>query len=201
MWPEIKRKLFHLTALLYVVGIIYLPRRQYVGILGLALAAVLLLETARLKVPRLNAWFIRMFGTMFRPQEENHLSGVPWMLAGVGLSAAIIGPLPLAASCILYLVLGDGVASLVGKRLGGPRWFGSSKRMSGSAACYAVCVIVGQMLIAPEFGWTGVLMGAFVATLIEGLPLPVDDNFSIPVGAALMFCFFYGILPFAGLWE
>lgn len=201
MWPEIKRKLFHLTALLYVVGIIYLPRRVYVGIIGLALGAVLLIETARLKNPRVHAWFDRVFGNLFREKESHHLSGVPWMLAGVGLSAAIVGPVELAATSILYLILGDAVASLIGMRLGGPRWFGSAKRMSGSAACYAACLLIGQMVLAPTFGWPGVFVGAFAATAIELCPIPVDDNFSIPVGAALVFCLMYRIVPFAGLWE
>jgi dolichol kinase len=199
MWREIKRKFFHLTALLYVVGIIYLPRRTYLCILAGALAAVFAVEIVRLQVPAVNEWFDRRFGGLFRDQERHRFSGVSWMLAGVLTTAAMVGPLPMAAASILYLVLGDAVASLIGIRVGGPHWPGSDKRISGSVACFAVCLLIGVAIIRTDYGWPGVLIGAAVATILERGFAPINDNFLIPVGSGLALLAAYRIPPFSGI--
>lgn len=199
MWSEIKRKLFHMTALIYVVGIIYLPRPLYLVLVGSALVAVLCVEALRLKIPTAALWFQRNFGALFRTHEATRLSGVPWMLAGVGLTAALLGPVRLASAAILYLILGDAAASLIGIRLGGPHWPGSRKRIVGSLACLGVCLVVGASVLRPEYAWSGVLFGALAATTIEWSHLPINDNFTIPVGSAVVFCLVYRVAPFTGL--
>src|SRR5690349_14883170 len=92
MWSEIKRKLFHLTALIYVAGIIYLPRRAYVAVLAAALLVVGGVEAARLSRPAVNAWFQRWFGGLFREVERNRPTGVLWMLGGVLLTVVVVAP-------------------------------------------------------------------------------------------------------------
>lgn len=196
MWSEIKRKLFHLTALVYVAGIIYLPRRPYLLLIGSALVLVGGVEAARLRRPAVNAWFQRRFGGLFREEERRRPTGVVWMLGGVLLTAVVVGPALLAAAALLYLILGDSVASLAGKGLGGPHWPGSRKRLTGSAACFLVCLGVGAVLLRPAYGWRGVLIGAGAATLLEWGVLPGNDNLAIPVGAGLALLLAYGIPPF-----
>ncbi|KYK32802.1 MAG: hypothetical protein AYK18_15405 [Theionarchaea archaeon DG-70] len=43
-------------------------------------------------------------------------------------------------------------------------------------ACFAVCVVVGWVFLK----WVG-LSGALAATVIELLPIPVNDNLRIPI--------------------
>lgn len=199
MWREIKRKFFHLSALIYVVGIIYLPRRTYLCILAAAFVLVLVVEVARLKRPALNEWFQLRFGGLFRERERDRLSGVSWMLAGVLTTVAMAEPLPIAVAAILYLVLGDAVASLVGIRLGGPHWPGSDKRISGSLACFAVCLVIGAVILREPYGWAAVLVGALAATIFERGVVPVNDNFLIPTGSALTLLAIVRGVPFSGL--
>ena len=90
MWPEIKRKFFHLTGLLYVVALIYLPRHIYLTILTALLTLEFVIEIVRIKNQWANQWFIAKFGGLFRDEERDHFSGVFWMLAGVT---------PLKANC------------------------------------------------------------------------------------------------------
>ena len=196
MWSEIKRKLFHLTALVYVVGIIYLPRRPYLLLIGSALLVVGGVEAARLRRPAVNAWFQRRFGGLFREEERGRPTGVLWMLAGVFLTAAVVAPIALAATALLYLILGDAVASVAGKTLGGPHWPRSPKRLSGSAACFLVCLVVGAATLRPAWGWHGVVIGAAAATFLEWGALPGNDNLTIPLGAGAALLLAYGIPPF-----
>ena len=125
---EIKRKLFHLTALLYVAGIIYLPRPIYIALLAACLILVIAIEQSRLRIPAVKAWFSRRFQGLFREQENDHVSGVVWMLGGVLSTAILVRPTSLACAALLYLILGDGVASLAGIGFRGPHWPQSPKR-------------------------------------------------------------------------
>lgn len=195
MWNEIKRKLFHLAALIYLAGIIYLPRRAYLTTLLVALAVVYALERRRLARPGLNDWFFRHFGGLFRPAERGRISGATWMLAGVAATVALAPDPRIAAAALLYLILGDGVASIAGMTLGGPRWPGSPKSLSGSAACFAVCVAAGAAALTPAYGWGGVIMGALAATALEAGIVPGDDNLTVPVGSAVALMLSYGLMP------
>ena len=50
MWPEIKRKFFHLLGLSYVLALIYVQRNTYIIILGSLLALEFFVETGRVFV-------------------------------------------------------------------------------------------------------------------------------------------------------
>ena len=201
VWTEIKRKFFHLAALIYVVGIIYLPRETYLCILVPALAFVVAVESLRLRRPSVNDWFLRRFGGLFRPEESQRFSGMPWLLAGVTATVALAAPVALTVSAVLYLILGDALASLVGIRFGGPHWPGTRKRLSGSLACFTICLFIGAVILRPEYGWHGVVIGALAATAFEAGLVPLDDNFTIPLGSALVLLLCYGIPPMVGLFR
>jgi dolichol kinase len=191
MWSEIKRKLFHLAALVYVVGIITLPRGPYVAGLAVLLGVAAVLEALRLTRPAVNDWFFRRFGGLFRPAERERVCGATFMVAGVLVATALLPP-DLAGVAVLYLVLGDAVASIVGVSVQGPAWPGTQKRLSGSLACFVVCLAVGAALLPPGRGWAGALVGAAVATALEAGIIPGDDNLIIPAGSAVALLLTYG---------
>lgn len=195
MWAEIKRKCFHLTGLIYVVGLIYVPRSIYLTVIVSALVIEFIVEILRLNVPVIGRLADRLFGNMFRIEERTRFSGVFWMLAGVTTTILLLSSVTLAACALLYLILGDAVASLAGLRFGGPHWPGSKKRLSGSLACLMVCLLVGVLMLRPEFGWHGVILSAVIATLFERGVVPLNDNFTIPVAAAVAFLISYGLKP------
>ncbi len=195
MFAEIKRKLFHLLGMIYIVALIYMPRPLYLGVLAAAVALAFLFEMCRLKNARFKQWFLNLFGGLLREEEHTRFSGFFWMLSGVAVTVLLLKPVPLATTAVLYLLLGDGVASLVGMRFGGPRWPGSKKTLSGSFACFIVCLFVGLVFLRPIYAWHGVLIGAVVATLVERGFIKIDDNFMIPVAAAVTFLVSYGLQP------
>ncbi len=186
---EIKRKSFHLLGLVYVVGLLILPRTTFLMIVTSLFIGVLIVEIIRLRTEAINVWILDHFGGIFRKEERRKISGVFWMLAGVVSSVVLLDSWRLSVTAILYLILGDAAASLVGKYIGGPKWMRSEKSLVGSLACFSVCVLIGMFLMRPLYPWYLILAGALVATAAEAGPFS-NDNFSIPCAASLLFTLF-----------
>jgi dolichol kinase len=62
------------------------------------------------------------------------------------------------------------------------------KTLEGSAAFLGASLLVAILFwsqgLVTSF-WI-VILGAGIATLIEGLPVPINDNFTVPLGSALV---------------
>jgi glycerol-3-phosphate acyltransferase PlsY len=98
------------------------------------------------------------------------------------LLAVEIFPQPVAATAIGFTVVGDSVAALVGKAWGRHRFFG--KTFEGSAAGLVACLAWGWFVVAMGFlSWPVVASGALVASLVEMLPIPLDDNLGVTLFA------------------
>jgi dolichol kinase len=59
--------------------------------------------------------------------------------------------------------------------------------VEGSLACLAGTLAVAA--VTPELTWPIAVTGAVVATIVEGLPLKVDDNVSVPLVSGLVMTF------------
>jgi len=87
----------------------------------------------------------------------------------------------IALYALLFLTFGDAASTVIGVRYG-TRRFANQKSIQGSLAFLGVSLLVGFLArLAPGIciePWV-VVIGAFVATVSEALPLPVDDNFTV----------------------
>jgi phytol kinase len=104
---------------------------------------------------------------------------------GLGaMMALMLYPEPAASIAILALAFGDGVASLAGTLLRGPRIpFLRGKTLSGSGACFVV-VFIGTFRITQSP--VDSLLVAATATVLEGIPTGNFDNLLIPFGVGLI---------------
>lgn len=166
-----------------VSALAFLPRVETLTAISLIFAVDLAIEIVRLRSPSVNDWFVRMTAPLLRPAEHGKISGTPPFLAGC-LAAAVLFPLPVAIAGILFLTFGDVAATTVGDRFGRTRI--GAKSLEGTAAFLAASVLVSlgvtNFSSIPPFG--ALVAGAATAAAVELLPLPVDDNFSIPVASA-----------------
>jgi dolichol kinase len=115
-----------------------------------------------------------------RPSEHRHLVWPVHHLTAVATLLAYCVAPPVAATAVGYLVFGDAAAALVGRRWGRHRY--GAKSLEGSAACAGICLGLGALLL-PQHP-AAVAAGAITATLVEALPLPFDDNWTMPLAAA-----------------
>ena len=180
---ELKRKAIHLASLGIPLGYYVSPASWHAWWERGLLAAVILslaIEVFRLNHPRTRFIFRHFFGELLRNHEEATLLGSTYLLIACWLSIHLFSE-PVAVLALLFLIVGDTVAAIVGKSTGRIRFFG--KTLEGSLACFAVCY--GLTAFMPGIPFPVGLVGAAVATLFELLPIPLDDNFRIPLSAGV----------------
>lgn len=182
MFAELLRKTTHLAGLIFPILYVFVDKSFMQIIVGsLALFAVCV-EIAKWLFPRFREMFFLYLQTLLRSHEKKGaITGATYYLIGLFLCIVIFQK-SVAIACILFIILGDTAAALVGKRWGRIKLIGN-KSLEGSAACFAVCILITLFLINPIVGITG----AFFATLTELLPLRIDDNLTVPlVSGAIM---------------
>jgi dolichol kinase len=180
---ELKRKAIHLASLAIPLGYYVSPASWHAWWERGLLAAVILslaIEVFRLNHPRTRYIFRHFSGELLRNHEEATLLGSTYLLIACWLSIHLFSE-PVAVLALLFLIVGDTVAAIVGKSAGRIRFFG--KTLEGSLACFAVCY--GLTAFMPGIPFPVGLVGAAVATLFELLPIPLDDNFRIPLSAGV----------------
>jgi dolichol kinase len=175
---EIARKAVHIGAILIPVGYYFTPEALGRTILISLTAVSFVVDVVRLNSPRIRTFFFIFFGRLVRDHERYNLLGSTYLLLS-SLICAYAFEKPVAVAALGFLILGDTVAALVGKSIGRVPVFG--KTLEGSLACFAVCLAVGWLI--PELSFKRALAGAAMATLIELLPVPLDDNLRIPLAA------------------
>lgn len=178
---EIGRKAIHLSALSIPVGYYFLDAGLGRAILALLTALSFLIDVVRLNQPRIRTFFFIFFGRLVRDHERHNLLGATYLLLS-SLICVHAFPKPIAVAALAFLIVGDSAAALVGRAFGRVRIF--DKSLEGSLACLVACLAIGALI--PELGWTRTLLGALTATLIELIPVPLDDNLRIPLASGFV---------------
>jgi dolichol kinase len=186
------RKLFHastISAAALVIAFSGLPRPYVLDLVCAFAFLVGGLDLLRLALPSWNERVLRDFARILRKHEENTVSSGFWFLAGA-LATLSIASLPITGLALLYLALGDPLASWIGVRFGRTRLPGG-KSLEGSLAFALLCTVLGTFFLGATatVGWAQAALvalgGALAAAAAEWVPVPVvDDNFRVPVAAA-----------------
>jgi dolichol kinase len=177
---ELQRKSIHLGMIIIPVWVYVTPPNW--GLLGLIIAtsATVVLDLLRLSDHRLRRFFLRFFRSLIRSHEEEHLLGSTYFMIAALLSVLAFDD-TIAIAALTFLIIGDTVAAVVGKKYGKPLYWGKSPH--GSLACFVACLLIGAGLLDNQ--WV-VLAGAVAATVAEALPVPMDDNMRVPIVSGLV---------------
>ena len=179
-FSELARKSIHFSSLAIPVGMFLLPLRiSQPLLLGLALFT-LSLDVIRLHVKQARQVFYFVFGRILREHERFNLLGGTYLFLSALISIFAFQR-TVAAVSVAYLVVGDTMAALIGRRWGRVRIL--DKSLEGSLACLASCLLLGWLVPGHELGAARIIVGSVVATLFELLPIPLDDNMRIPLAA------------------
>ncbi len=182
---EIKRKIVHLATLIVPVG--YALRTQETVILFLVpfFIALLSVDLLRLLHPGMASLFQKyFFGRVLREEEKPTFMGATYFIFSTILTILLF-PKPIAIVSILILILADTAAALIGKWIGKMRILGK-KTLEGSMAFLLTALLI--VWFFPNLNRFSGSLAALGATVIELLPIRVNDNLTIPlVAGAIMF--------------
>lgn len=195
---EIERKVFHLCGLL--VPLIYQlllqngwQQRDCCKIVWAITIVGASTDMARIHIPYVQRnWPLK---GILREREINQLCGGTYFSLGCTLAIHFFAPV-VAMTSIIFLVLGDMSAALIGRSFGkkfcalglGPE---GKKSAEGSFAMFLVCMLFGCTIFSQvHLREYAVCIAALVATLAELYePFGLNDNVSIPVLSSLALTF------------
>ena len=192
LYNEFRRKAIHLFALTIPIGYFLLPKTPSLLILGPFVAGAIMIDVVRLRKLPLHGFLNRLLGPILRDHEEEDFAGASYILSASFLSILLFHK-SVALAAISFIILGDIAAALIGRRYGKTKigWsltkvipFGNNRKsLEGSLSCLLMCLVVA--VVVPQLPlWIGIV-GAVAATAAEGINLPVNDNFSVPLLSGL----------------
>ncbi|MBM4447782.1 MAG: hypothetical protein FJ015_00905 [Chloroflexi bacterium] len=181
MSTAVRRGVFHICCgMALALSGIFLPRNIVVITLGVMALVWLAFELARFAVPTVNRWFFRVFRFYVRETEATSATGALYMIMASFL-AYLAFETHIAMLAIAFLAVGDATGAIVGHTVGRTRSL--KKTLEGDMACFLSCIAMG--FIFYFFGlvsdMTVIIVGSISATVIEAVPLPVNDNFMMPL--------------------
>jgi len=176
---ELYRKGIHLTSLLIPTAFMILNTRAVLtGLMG-GLVFFALFDILRFFGNDSIKRFMGMnFGFLLRPREKKSFSGATTIILA-GLLVYTFYDVKVAAASMVIIVIGDIFAALIGRTFGRIRVF--SKTIEGTTAFIISTAIAVQFV--PELGSRVAFIGCLVGAIIELLPLPIDDNITVPMVA------------------
>ena len=177
------RRLFHLFAgSIMPTFILFAPHEPLGWGFIIASAVVISGELIRGLLPTVNDLAIRYL-PFFKAKERYEVTGSTFLVQ-TGTLTFFIFDKEFAALSLYFLAVGDPLAALVGRWDHRFRVFGKS--LIGAVAFGIASASVGYAVAihpdVPAAWW--ILAGAIVAATTELLPLPGDDNISVPLVSA-----------------
>lgn len=194
-WP---RKILHVLASFWIVGIYLFSRGSFtakMSIFGIFTVYALSSDILRLVWPKFNAWTMRDLKKYMRKEEARRLNSMTFYSISAFI-VCLLFPKGVAVLSILFLGLGDPMASIIGIKFGKHRLGRLS--LEGSLACFFTCFALSFLypLLNPAFTgpvWLFALAGGLIGAVSERWTFRLDDNFTIPLFSA----FFLQLLLFA----
>lgn len=178
------RRIWHLCGgSFFPILAFFIPSETLLIALGAVTATFLCWEATRFAFPGQTKRIFPHIKVLIKETEKEQLTGSTYLLLS-SLLVFLLFPKYIAVCSLLFLSLGDPVAGIVGEKFGTKKLF--HKSLQGSFACLVTCLLVCVMMtkVSPITMLPVAAVGAVVATLVELLPLPIDDNFTIPLFSA-----------------
>lgn len=189
---EYVRKAIHLLNLVIPLSYCYIfPNKiDFLKILFGLTCLFLFIDVIRNKFPFIKIFFIKIFGKMLRNHEiKGKFTGATWVMIASLLTISLF-PKNIAILSLVFMSLGDTFAALVGRKFGKVAFF--NKTFEGFLGGLLPCIIIAFYFNSLPLYVS--IVGAFSAMIIEIVPIPIDDNLSIPVFSASAMTISSGII-------
>jgi len=173
------------------IPIIYYLLPQYSArlLLMAVTLVVVVVDYLRLHVDGIKEGFIVFFGSFLRRHEFSRLSGATYLLLGC-LITSLVCRKPIVVAACAFIIVGDTFASILGQNVKSLKLF-RKKTLLGSLGFLlsSLGVAVAVHFLPDTLPLATLVIGAVTATVLEALPLPLDDNFVVPIVSGLIMTF------------
>ena len=186
---EYKRKLIHVFNLIIPLSYLYVfPEKwQIIKVLTSLMILFILIDIFRHKIGWIQSLFKYFFNSMLRSHEmDGKLTGATWVLIGAVITITLFSK-PVAIIALIFMSLGDTAAGLIGLQFG--RHKIGDKSWEGFFGGLIVCIIIALNFTSLPLVVS--LIGAITAMIMELIPIPLDDNFTIPLGSGAIMMMLY----------
>ena len=180
---ELKRKIIHLgCAVLPLLYYFYLSREQIVILCSTISILFLIAEILRFKHRKSEVLFQNIFFPILREKEKNkHITGATYLFISATVTF-IIFKKEIAVPAVMILTIADSFAAIVGKMTDSAKLF--DKSLAGSVSFFIISIMI-LLLFVPDLGLL-ILVIAVIVTIIEVLPLPINDNLLISLSTGFI---------------
>ena len=188
---ELKRKFIHISSSWISFAYMFLSKDVMLIILGLAFAGCLLFDILRYYFKWFDDIYLKFLSDVLRSHELK-LKGITFTgatyLMFAALLCVVLFPKEIAIAAILIMTIGDAVAAIVGKSFGKIKFF--TKTVEGSVAFFIAGILI--IMFTPKLTtdinefYIGIAAVSFT-TVIEILPLKLDDNITVPIAFSLAY--------------
>jgi dolichol kinase len=190
---ELARKGIHLCSLLIPLAY-YIFNPDFI-IIGLFIAFVISSAVDLLRFfgnHTVKKYLGLTIGFLLRPREQKSFSGSTTILFAA-LLVYLFFELRVAAAAMVIVVVGDTAAAFIGRLIGRIRLI-NHKSLEGTLAF--VVFSLAALTAVPGLSFQIGLVGALVGAVFELLPIPIDDNITVPLvaGGAMQLLISYNLI-------
>lgn len=183
---EKKRKIFHLTSIIFPLVYMFIPKLYMLSILFLITPIILYIDTSRHYNAKIKIIVNNFFEGIIRKNEESgtfKLSGASFMCIGFLFSALLFSK-GLAITSWLVLIIADPLAALIGIKIGTPHI--SGKSLEGAFAFLSASIFVSiicYFFIGYDTSFMVIIISSSLTALGEfySKKISIDDNLLIPI--------------------
>lgn len=189
---EFVRKGIHLFALVIPIGYALVTFQTAIFWVTLGAVIAILIDISRFRQWKIWKYLSFILTPIIRDHEvKGGFTGASYILTTSAL-CIIFFPKSIAIAALIFIIIGDTAAALVGRRFGKHKLY-QKKTIEGSLACLFSLAAVSFLI--PGLPTVVGLVGALTATLAEAFCGKLDDNLFVPISSGLVML---GIMNFQG---
>lgn len=167
-------------AMIPICYLLFFDRVTILWILGIITGSIVVGEILRMRFAFFTNLFNLLLENFVRESEDHSFTGATFSFIGSFITVLVFEK-NVAIFAVLVLALADSTAALVGMKWGKIPFLG--KTVEGTVTFLLVAILLA--IFIPELPRMGAIMAALMATIVELLPSPVNDNVMIPLSSAI----------------
>jgi len=174
----------YLRPLAFLLILIYLKLEKKIVLtfIGALTLFFLIPDLLRLISNQINRFFFVKVRKIYKEKEKTRFSSISLFLVSFFLTLLLFEQ-DIAIVAISFLIFGDFFSKIYGLRFGRTPFF--EKTVQGSLAHLCACLMAGYILHPfVQISLPIIFLGGLVASLVEALPLGIDDNLSVALISA-----------------